>query len=56
MRLPERLRDYVILHELAHVKHKNHSKRFWDYLEEICPGSKKLDTELKQFAIGYKES
>lgn len=29
--------DYVILHEIAHIKHKNHSKRFWNFVENIAP-------------------
>jgi predicted metal-dependent hydrolase len=29
--------DYVILHELAHIKEKNHSKRFWGFLESLLP-------------------
>jgi predicted metal-dependent hydrolase len=32
--------DYVILHELAHIKEKNHSRRFWNFLETIFPGYK----------------
>ena len=32
--------DYVLLHELAHIKEKNHSKRFWSYLESILPDYK----------------
>jgi predicted metal-dependent hydrolase len=32
--------DYVILHELAHIKEKNHSRKFWDFLETIMPGYK----------------
>ena len=49
MRLPERLRDYVILHELAHTVVKDHSKRFWELLEKMLPGAKKLDKELKNY-------
>ena len=50
MRLPERLIDYVILHELTHTIHKNHSKKFWDALERVLPNSKKLDKELNSYS------
>ncbi len=40
--------DYVILHELAHIKEKNHSRRFWDFLETICPDWKKQRCWLKE--------
>lgn len=30
--------DYIIVHELAHIKEKNHSKKFWNYLRSLLPG------------------
>lgn len=54
MRLPQELCDYVILHELAHVRHKHHQTTFWEYLEHICPESKKKDRELKEYTLGRK--
>ncbi len=47
MRLPTHLIDYVILHELTHTKHLNHSHHFWAELEMILPNYKSLRSELK---------
>jgi predicted metal-dependent hydrolase len=38
--------DYLIVHELTHVQHMNHSKRFWDCVAKYCPQFRKLDAEL----------
>ncbi len=50
MRLPDEFIDYVILHELCHTVHKNHSKKFWDKLESVFPGSKSVDKKLREFS------
>ena len=40
--------DYILTHELAHIKEKNHSKRFWRYLESILPDYRKQRLWLKE--------
>ena len=47
--LPAELRDFVIIHELAHTKVKNHGQKFWDKLEAIIPRSKTLNQQLKLY-------
>ncbi|KPK84522.1 MAG: hypothetical protein AMS27_09730 [Bacteroides sp. SM23_62_1] len=51
MRLPKHLTDYVLLHELVHTIHKNHSKQFWKHLDKITGNAKALDKELKKYRI-----
>jgi predicted metal-dependent hydrolase len=43
--------DYVIVHELAHIKIKNHSQRFWRYMEEIMPEYRKYRKWLKENSL-----
>lgn len=47
--LPTHLQDYVLLHELLHIKHKNHGKQFWAELDEYTEGkAKELAKELRK--------
>lgn len=39
--------DYIIVHELAHLRHMNHSKQFHDLVKQYLPESIKLRRELK---------
>ena len=40
--------DYVVLHELAHIKIKNHSPRFWKLVESLCPDFKRHRKWLRE--------
>jgi predicted metal-dependent hydrolase len=53
MRLPQKLRDYIIVHELVHTVHKHHQNAFWNHLERILPGALELDKEMTKWKIGY---
>lgn len=52
MKVPEVLRDYVILHELAHLNHMDHSKAFWAEVGEHDPRYKVHEKRLKMFSPG----
>jgi predicted metal-dependent hydrolase len=46
--LPPMLHDHVILHELSHRRHMDHSDRFWGQLAAWDPDWKKHDRELNK--------
>lgn len=45
--LPKHLSDQVLLHELCHLAHLNHSKNFWNLVASFEPNYKSLERELK---------
>lgn len=45
---PDFVRDYIIYHELMHLREMNHSARFWARVEEVCPGWREAEKWLKQ--------
>lgn len=50
--LPGELQDYVILHELVHTKHKNHSKQFWAEMDRLTGDAKKLQKQMRKYRPG----
>ena len=42
--------DYVVAHELAHLRHMNHSARFWRAVECVCPDYRTARSELRVFS------
>ena len=49
MLTPPEVIDYVIIHELAHTVHHNHSKRFWSLVEKFLPDYKARRKQLRQY-------
>ena len=45
---PAFVRDYLVLHELAHLKEMNHSSRFWSEVARMCPAFPEAERWLKQ--------
>ncbi len=51
IKLPLRLVDYVVVHELAHLQEMNHSPAFWAVVKTACPDFKKRRAELRRCGI-----
>lgn len=46
-KFPLEVIEYVVIHELAHIKHKNHSKKFWDLVYKFCSDYKQREKLLR---------
>jgi len=54
MQAPPPVVDYVVAHELAHLRHMDHSPRFWETVQSVCPDYKCLREELKEKDVLYR--
>ncbi len=50
---PARTIDYVLIHELAHLVHHDHSARFWKVVEQVMPDYKNHEKHLKENSAKY---
>ena len=48
MLFPDEVIDYVVIHELCHSKHMNHSAEFYSEVERVCPEYRKCRNWLKE--------
>lgn len=49
--LPEELLDYVVVHELCHLKEMNHSTKFWNLVSQAIPDYKERRKALEKFRL-----
>jgi hypothetical protein len=45
---PDSVRDYIIYHELMHLREMNHSERFWAQVAQVCPWWSEAERWLKR--------
>lgn len=48
IQMPPQVGDYIILHELCHLREMNHSERFWREVKQVCPDFEMAERWLKQ--------
>jgi predicted metal-dependent hydrolase len=53
IQMPPTLVDYVVVHELAHLREPNHSPRFWRWVAEVLPDYKSRQRELRREGHRY---
>jgi predicted metal-dependent hydrolase len=52
VQMPRSVSDYVLIHELMHLKQQNHSIRFWRLVESACPGFRAAEDWLRRHGRG----
>ena len=51
--LPDKIQDYIVVHELCHLREFNHSKQFWSLVEKIIPNYREIRRELKSSGVKF---
>ncbi|WP_297550863.1 SprT family zinc-dependent metalloprotease [Thermococcus sp.] len=54
MALPEELRDYIIIHEVAHLKFQKHSRKFWELVRQYYPDYKHAQKGLREYWLALQ--
>ncbi|MFA6973482.1 MAG: M48 family metallopeptidase [Parcubacteria group bacterium] len=52
--LPKKQQDYIIVHEMCHLKEFNHSHKFWSLVEKALPDYLDIKNELRNHELFYK--
>lgn len=52
--LPEHLADYIIVHEVCHLRELNHSQRFWNLVAKTLPNHQALRLELRKYPMALR--
>lgn len=51
--LPAKAQEYIIAHELCHLREFNHSKRFWKLVSEMVPDYSEIKSDLKKSGLSF---
>jgi len=54
MLMPESVRDYVLIHELMHLRRMDHSPKFWRHVEAACPDYRAARQWLRRHGPGLR--
>ena len=54
IRLPQTALDYVVVHELCHLKEHNHGVKFWKLVEKVVPDYKEIRKSLRQYVMNER--
>ena len=53
--LPGKMARYVLIHELCHLEHPDHSTRFWDLVEQYVPRSREMSSKTRKAGVAVPE-